>query len=1201
MINIASRKYFSEWGNGSSFASNLTDFAEHLKGSVGEKLKVVTRVKVALISRSTQQNPYEVINGNYLQRNDQGSFIQEGFAIGQACIFIKDYDGSSTGNSAAVEFSSTIVAISHSQIEFTSLAGVTKGEKTDHALVCISKMDALVYRFGIVENSAPENFNSPYSDDSQEYYFGAIDTTTPTEHTMIAAGGNSGSRSWKSGDATVQYISSSNDKGLASPTYDYIHEYEVTQIFVINPLFLESYLEALDAGIQPDDFVGSNSPRHVTEYEFRYTLTNPNTTVRISDTGMLGSVGWFGENYNGFNDIYSAVITDYRDTLTDSVVEGLQLKRKTTVSGVITGSGFTNTSKGGAYFFWGAPLGIYSAIQPSFQDTFLYDGKVATMSGGTVEVTGTDRIKRFQLNYSSATTLTFEMDIELSDAQALMINPELLESVSDKYFIGVQVGNTANVDTSNKVLVPLDWAEFVINNDVEGLATFSSGSFFDHGMDPIGQGHTDYKGWLQDGFAFSQVLTLNKALQANLKALQVRLIAYNTVTSEEFDLQSYQYDLSDIVDVPGTPYLYQQLVYASTRGFRLITDDPFDAVSLSFGVVVGTKQEVSFSLGMKFDWQSWILLEDADKIFFDNSLGSRGMGKDASRYSMNQDYEIRLVVDADIKQLTEVSTRYSDYSNYLKIYGWGLDGSDPANWTTLVQTFNEDEADLSGAILQNADTIFRATHTPLSGSTAGFDNKWAIHRIDQILANGYNTIGELSSFRDYPANNVLKPSPGQSFLKITDTGTEVITECLIDYTKLSGGNYDISARLSRDITHPRYSIARDMKYLALDKSEMIYFNCPDTGVAISNSLRWAQLDEDGNITSEVAIALSALYTYQNWKMQVAYDTISNGKPNFYAVTFTGAATELHEFIFNGTTYIQTRIFSTNLGGTGLTCIRIDPELEPDGFPFIYFGNRDANIGGERGFKTAYKVAGVWTFSDFMCYTTATPGNDEFAHPQDIIIDNANTYIQNYDNPPQTGQYNEGKIGMFAFTGLDITDPVQRSDFSNYTFVYNLYRNSGDTENVDGIGTVGDLSHAVGFELLEVDADSNPVFLIVHDASLGTTGARHFSRLYANDPAPAAPGDWTIQTPMAFTNESFGAPEALIGYASATEESSPLQRKNQCHILVVDANTIITGHQSAEYWTKLVISAWDGSERNHWHIYAPDDPGYAYSSGNILHE
>ncbi len=1180
MIQVLTRKYFSEWGNGTSFSSNTSDFGTHLKGSIGEKVKAVIRVQAALISIADTANQFEVLNGNVLRRQS-GSWIDEGFAVGQSCAFIRDYTGLNTSNAASVEWTDTILAINDTEIQFSSAIGAV-GYKSDHALVCASKFPALLYNSAIVPNDGALDVRSPYTNDIQGFYYSTIDTTTPTVHTMKNM---SGSKSWKSGGATVEYKSSSNPLGIAT---NYVHEYEITQEFVISPVFLESYLNALNSGTSPEEFEGDKSVKHVCTFEFRSAMNNPNTTVRLQDEEMLGSVGWINENFNGFENIYSVTLSSYTDTETGDAVNRLQLGKKTKVSGYITGTGLTNTNQLGVYFWWGAPFSVYSSNKDSFQSTFLWDSLLATMSSGTISATGSERIKRVKFDYVDATRVNFEFDIEISSSEQEMINPDLLDVVSDKYFIGVQVGNNNATDTSNKVILQADWNQFVINNDVAGLVDFYNQRFYDHGMDISNGGYSDYKGWKQDGFNYACTLVLNKFLNANLHALKARLIAYNTVSGEEFSLQEYSFDLSNIVEI-GT---YQKLTLDVEREFRLASGDQFNSIYVNFKDPVGDYQEVELILSMKFDWQSWIKLPGADTIFYNTSLDSNGLGKDASRYEGNN-YEIRLAIDADVKQLTEKLTKYVNYSPQLKVYGWDLDGNDPAEWSTLIQTFDIDDNDLGGAILKTGDTKLVITFTPQSGDSSGFTDEWVVHRLDKLLSSGYGII-ELSSFRDKAKNSPLKPINGETYTKITNTGTEIITESLIDYTKISG-NYNISARLSRTPSYPRYGIARDIK--TLSESEVLLFNCPDNGVAVSNSLRLAEI-VDGFIDNEVAISLSALYTYQNFKMVVS-DVVTNGKPNFYAITYTGSATEVHEFIYNGSTYLQTRIYSANLGGGTYTCIRIDPEMgQVNGKPYFWIGNSQASIGGQRGFKHLYYNGASWTTLDWKCYDSGSPANSQCRYPIDVNFYGGNIYVMNLDLPPNSNQWEQGKIAVYSQTSGSVTTPADRANFANYTNSYNVYRNSGDTENQDGPGNDADLLAAVGFEILTIDDDSNPVFLVVHDVSLGTDGARHISRVYSTVASPNSSDDWTIQTPMIATNLLYGGVEKLNGKAGLGFSSSPLQRKNQCHAFVVGDNEFVLGHIKP-YWVKFIINDWSGENNNDWFVFTPNDPTFNFTTGNIL--
>ena len=142
--------------------------------------------------------------------------------------------------------------------------------------------------------------------------------------------------------------------------------------------------------------------------------------------------------------------------------------------------------------------------------------------------------------------------------------------------------------------------------------------------------------------------------------------------------------------------------------------------------------------------------------------------------------------------------------------------------------------------------------------------------------------------------------------------------------------------------------------------------------------------------------------------------------------------------------------------------------------------------------------------------------------------------------------------------------------------------------------------AVGFEIIEVDSNSNPIFLAVHDVTLGDIGARHFSRIYSTVASPNSSDDWTIQTPMAATNTIYGTPHNYSGTANGSIANNKLQRKNQCHLLIIDVNDFVCG-QLGYYWTRFTINDWTGANFNNWAVYTPNDPTFDFTNGNTLIE
>lgn len=82
VTRVVEEKFFAELNNGSTFASNLTDFATHLKGGVLEKIRASFLVQVLWTSEmSTYYTNYD--GATLLTLNASGlDWVSEGFAVG---------------------------------------------------------------------------------------------------------------------------------------------------------------------------------------------------------------------------------------------------------------------------------------------------------------------------------------------------------------------------------------------------------------------------------------------------------------------------------------------------------------------------------------------------------------------------------------------------------------------------------------------------------------------------------------------------------------------------------------------------------------------------------------------------------------------------------------------------------------------------------------------------------------------------------------------------------------------------------------------------------------------------------------------------------------------------------------------------------------------------------------------------------------
>ena len=77
---VVDQKFYSEYSNGSTFALNPTEFAQHLKGGIGEKLKAVFTVQTEWFSKLRDYDMLYDNSANTLRIVKDGyNFVADGF------------------------------------------------------------------------------------------------------------------------------------------------------------------------------------------------------------------------------------------------------------------------------------------------------------------------------------------------------------------------------------------------------------------------------------------------------------------------------------------------------------------------------------------------------------------------------------------------------------------------------------------------------------------------------------------------------------------------------------------------------------------------------------------------------------------------------------------------------------------------------------------------------------------------------------------------------------------------------------------------------------------------------------------------------------------------------------------------------------------------------------------------------------------
>lgn len=789
-INVRDTKFFNEFKNDVGFTANTSDFTLNLTGSVMENIKMTTLVDINWSASVTSSDSWsaDTINGSISRSN--GNWVNDGFSIGDVCGWLQN--GVLTAN---------ITIDSISQNGSTIFYTLNSGSLTDSnngSLAGLTYLSASIYKFGLLENSESFNVESKVSGNDQGYYGGNIGgavvypaVRNTTFVNMIRLGQN---KDWQTGSIRIRFVS--------NPSYD-IQRFEIEHIFTIVPYYVDGELSNLQNNILPNLFDGLNTLKYSFSPGLRTVLTNPNTEKKTTINNNLGSVGYFGETFNGLQNDYEVLSIDYKEAITLNNADGILVGSNTTVTIQVQNNAgnFTAGERAGVYVSYLPKQNEYdNTILTDLKENFLYDN--AVNSGGAGVVAGQDFITNFEITNIVTNTMTLTFDVKYSTAQKLRLAG--LNAQNPIYFvIGVQLGDiTLPSGNSNRLLILADVNVYDVSADIPGLMSFTKFDIYTQERQiGVDAGNTDVVAWVEDGVAVDYTLALDLNKDALLNSLDFILVAYDPITQIYFQLDKYTFNIFPAIVSSGI----QQLITNTTRGYTLAIGDQFNDVILNVGANVAGIQDYDGIIVQKFSWQDWIVNLNVDTVFFDGTKPNNNLNNKSSNYSFLNGYEIRLGFFGNIFGTNTLGvsglTDYLVLSPSLITYDYEEDGG--ANiWSHVIETFDATgSTNLGGAILTGQDTLFRSTWTNSGGAVTSLVNIWGINRIEETGQPGY-AIEEMSSINLPPPNQLLKPNSGTKLFVYLNAG-KVVMECLIDGgIAQSGINYNLSTRIQDDNAIP---------------------------------------------------------------------------------------------------------------------------------------------------------------------------------------------------------------------------------------------------------------------------------------------------------------------------------------------------------------------------------------------------------------
>ena len=795
-FRLIESEFFNQFNNGELLDQNVNESTPNLVGNITDKLKTRQTIAVSWTSETALFYQFNLIGGTPTNTLDRGlysgSFITDGFTLGDIISF---YDNDTL---AFIFTDRTIISISPSQIIFDG-AVVPTAIYVDAKIYGKTPLESLRFKFGLIKNNESTNFVSKIDGTAENAFMasavgfdtgGGVRSLIPVD-LIKAAGVNS----WKEdfGSATVAYVST----GTQLENYEQV--FEIIHYFSILPFYLDGELLNIQNLVLPFLFQSTSTIKYVYEAQFNTTLSNPNGTKTATIDSILGSVGWYNESLNGNINNYSVNSLVYTNQDTFLVESKINSQQKTKVefklrSNLATFTTNTNVIVGISIL----PESLdYQQNANTIDENFILDRAFTTVDLAFVD---SSIITNYTAVFNNSAEILVDFDVDYLAA----IEP-LLENKNYIIFVST-CDESLNTESTDRVTLKVDSQLYYYNTDRFDLMFIDGMRHFPHNVDEsnVADSFDDYKGFIEDGFEIQVPFQLNNDLNAKIQNLKVHFSAWNPSTDDRFDLQSYNFNLSGAVSILQPP-LNPRIAYniLSTRGFNLVNGSQFNKAelrTLSSGLrgFINVDRYV-FKLGIKANFEP-----GANTVFYDVNEPNNGLNKNSSNYSLKNGYELIVIVESDATSVPNIFgvtqiTNYQFLSQPHAYYDYDLDNNITPDWSVQIITLDDNGVNTSGILQTSINTKVYAVFTPLGGVTTML-NPYAIVRLNQNGGN-INTIYELSSIRGSIVNNPLIPLAGESYTKITDTGTTIIVECLVDGSLLNTSlDYDISVTL-RDGTN----------------------------------------------------------------------------------------------------------------------------------------------------------------------------------------------------------------------------------------------------------------------------------------------------------------------------------------------------------------------------------------------------------------
>lgn len=772
-FNVISQKFYNQYRNGDTFTLNLGEFATRLQGNVGEKVKLVEVIELATIVNEEEAILQEFRQSDSALRAIFLDYEQEGLYNG-ASVRI-EFDGETiNGTVEGITNNGSDLLLDAATI--TALAATSLAQcatRTDITIKVTNDSTYLLYKYGVNPNSrTATNYLSPLDGAEQSYQLQGI---TGVLQQMRFTGKEIGS-----------------DLGVVKVKFDatresYKHQYTIEHEFLI-PYYTEGQLSNIANQTNPLELQRNSSLKYGNGFFFGGDTNN--TVAKFEDTGRIGNVGYFGDNFNGFEGFYDTE----NIVITNSLGTG---KLEATVINTVT---FSITSNSPIGFSGGEEIILYHSKLPTSQeygnskiafDTTWITSQVRQTEGAGAVGSGVFSNVTVAL---SAGKLDVSADVTYTTTEQALLDNVTLASL---YFT-IATQDLADPDNMDRSNVKISANKSSKDEQVSGLILNWQPGIYKHSDFDTGVTYTDFNGWDGDLNGQSFTFDTDVDLGAFITGVQFLIVADNGTDYFELYSQIIPINLVQFTEIGGNNF--QVLNIDIDGGFNLPTDELINRVKLN-AVVPGapsSTQSWSGSIGFQVPWREWVANSDVPLLFYDNGKPQNNQNTKSSNYSGVSGYTIKTLVKLQVQspgdQVT-LTTVYEGFSDSSSISDFDTDGG---TFTGDVKLYDSNN-DLVDNIFTN-DDVRVEIEFPHSLGTLLVGNLEGMIWIEKD--QGTVDPNFLSTHLDFTStSNPLVPTDtlmtgNVTLVEVVSILNKVTLICEIDRTKLvEGQDYKIYGRL----------------------------------------------------------------------------------------------------------------------------------------------------------------------------------------------------------------------------------------------------------------------------------------------------------------------------------------------------------------------------------------------------------------------